>query len=353
MTSSMSRRARQNLIGLGFISLAMVGILVFKLGPVAVSFWLSFTDYDVVSRANFVGLENYGAMVHDPLFWKSLWNTVYYAGISLPLRLLLALFFAMLLNQKLRVMAFFRTVFHLPSVTAGVAIALLWTWVFELTFGVMNQVLAWFGITGPAWLGSPEWAMPAVIIVGVWQMGQQMLIFLAGLRTIPTQLYEVAELDDPNAWHKFRSVTIPLLSPIIFFNLVVGWIQAFQVFEKVYIMTGGGPVNSTMVIVMYLYKRAFTFLEMGYGAAVAWALFIIILCLTILQFKTSKWVYYETYITEWSLWVWKAADHQGGVSGVQTQEKHEAAGTNRHVSHLYRLNFSWYHFCFTVLLDDF
>jgi multiple sugar transport system permease protein len=294
MGKGLSKNTRQNLIGFAFIFLAMLGIVVFRLGPVAVSFWLSFTDYDVVSKANFVGLANYKDMVADPLFWKSLWNTVYYAGLSLPLRLMLALFFAMLLNQKLRGMAFFRTVFYLPSVTAGVAIALLWTWVFEPTFGVMNHVLSWLGIRGPAWLGSPEWAMPAVIIVSIWQMGQQMLIFLAGLQTIPRQLYEVAELDGANVWHKFKSVTIPLLSPIIFFNLIVGWIQAFQVFEKIYIMTGGGPVNSTMVIVMYLYKKAFTFLEMGYGSAVAWALFIIILCLTLLQFKTSKWVYYET-----------------------------------------------------------
>lgn len=294
MGKGLGKKARQNLTGFAFIFLAMLGILVFRLGPVAVSFWLSFTDYDVVSKANFVGLANYKDMVEDPLFWKSLWNTVYYAGLSLPLRLMLALFFAMLLNQELRGMAFFRTVFYLPSVTAGVAIALLWTWVFEPTFGVMNHVLGWLGIRGPAWLGSPEWAMPAVIIVSIWQMGQQMLIFLAGLQTIPRQLYEVAELDGANTWHKFKSVTIPLLSPIIFFNLVVGWIQAFQVFEKIYIMTGGGPVNSTMVIVMYLYKKAFTFLEMGYGSSVAWVLFMIILCLTLLQFKTSKWVYYET-----------------------------------------------------------
>ncbi|MGI6565784.1 MAG: carbohydrate ABC transporter permease [Limnochordia bacterium] len=293
MASFMSRKVKQNLIGLGFVSLAVIGVFVFKLGPVVVSLWYSFTDYDVVSQPQFVGLENYKAMVADPLFWKSLVNTVYYAGVSLPLRLILALFFAFLLNQKFRGMAFFRTVFYLPSVTAGVAIALLWTWVFEPTFGVVNNVLRWLGIAGPTWLGSPQWAMPAVIIAGVWQMGQQMLIFLAGLQTVPTQLYEVAELDGASSWQKFRSVTLPLISPIVFFNLVVGWIQAFQVFEKVYIMTGGGPVNATMVIVMYLYKRAFTFLQMGYGSAVAWALFIIIFGLTLLQFRTSRWVYYE------------------------------------------------------------
>jgi multiple sugar transport system permease protein len=231
--------------------------------------------------------------LRDELFWKSLFNTLYYVGVSIPLRLIIALFLAMLLNQKVKGMALFRTFFYLPTVTAVVAVAMLWMWAFEPAFGIINNALKIFGIQGPAWLGDPNWALPAIMVVACWQVGPQMLIFLAGLQSIPSQLYEVAELDGAKWRHKFMHVTIPLLSPIIFFNMVVGIIQSFQVFAKVYIMTQGGPVYSTLVYVMYLYTRAFSYLEMGYGSALAWILFMIIFILTMIQFRASRWVYYQ------------------------------------------------------------
>ena len=229
----------------------------------------------------------------DEVFWKSLVNTAYYVGVSVPLRLVIALFLAILLNQKVKGMSVFRTLFYLPTVTAMIAVATLWQWAFEPAFGIINAALKVFGIAGPAWLGDPAWAMPSIIIVACWQVGQQMLIFLAGLQSIPVQLYEVCDLDGAPWWRKFFGVTLPLLSPIVFFNMVVGIIQSFQVFAKIYIMTGGGPINSTLVYVMYLYTRAFTYLEMGYGSALAWILLLIVMGLTLVQMAASKWVYYE------------------------------------------------------------
>lgn len=283
----------RNLQGYAFVSLAVVGMIAFELGPMVQSFWLSFTEYDILTKPQFVGLRNYSQIIRDELFWVSLRNTAYYVGVSIPLRLAIALWLAMLLNQKVRGIGVFRTLFYLPTVTAGVAVALLWQWVFEPTFGLVNYVLRFFGINGPAWLGDPSWAMPAIIIVACWQVGPQMLIFLAGLQSVPVQLYEAAELDGASPWQKFVNVTLPLISPIVFFNLVVGIIQSFQVFDKVYIMTGGGPMQATLVYVMYLYQRAFSYLEMGYGSALAWILFMIIFILTLIQFRASKWVYYE------------------------------------------------------------
>ncbi len=275
------------------MSLAVIGILVFKLGPMLASLRLSFTKYDILTPETWVGVKNFVEIVRDELFWKSLINTAYYVGVSIPLRLVIALFLAMLLNQKVRGMAVFRTLFYLPTVTAVVAVAMLWMWAFEPAFGIINAVLKVIGIRGPAWLGDPNWALPAIMVVACWQVGPQMLIFLAGLQSIPSQLYEVSELDGAKWRHKFLHVTLPLLSPIIFFNMVVGIIQSFQVFAKVYIMTQGGPVNSTLVYVMYLYTRAFSYLEMGYGSALAWILFMIIFTLTMIQFRASKWVYYQ------------------------------------------------------------
>ena len=295
---ALSRRAsrvlRDNLRGYAFIGLALFGMLAFRLGPMLQSLYYSFTRYDVLTPPRWVGLENFARILGgDELFWKSLVNTAYYVGVSVPLRLLIALFLAILLNQKVKGMSVFRTLFYLPTVTAMIAVATLWQWAFEPAFGIINAALGTFGIKGPAWLGDPAWAMPSIIIVACWQVGQQMLIFLAGLQSIPVQLYEVCDLDGAPWWRKFFGVTLPLLSPIVFFNMVVGIIQSFQVFAKIYIMTMGGPVNSTLVYVMYLYTRAFTYLEMGYGSALAWLLLIIIMGLTLVQMAASKWVYYE------------------------------------------------------------
>ena len=289
-----SRILRDNLRGYAFIGLALIGILAFRLGPMLQSLYYSFTKYDILTPPRWIGLRNYvRILTEDQLFWKSLVNTAYYVGVSVPLRLVFALLLAVLLNQKVRGMSVFRTLFYLPTVTALIAVATLWMWAFEPVFGIVNNALKVFGIPGPAWLGDPSWAMAAIIVVACWQVGQQMLIFLAGLQSIPTQLYEVAELDGTPWWRRFFGVTLPLLSPIVFFNMVVGIIQSFQMFAKIYVMTGGGPVNSTLVYVMYLYTRAFNYLEMGYGSAMAWILLFIILGLTLVQIRASKWVYYE------------------------------------------------------------
>lgn len=288
-----SRALRRNLEGYTFILPALLGMMIFHLGPMVASAILSLTQYEIVTPPRFIGFDNYQTLFHDELFWRSFFNTVYYVGIGLPLREIVALAVAILLNQKLRGMAFFRTVYYVPSVTAGVAVSILWTYVYDPQFGLMNYMLSKVGIQGPSWLGSPTWAMPALIIMSMWQIGSPMLIYLAGLQSIPTHLYEVAELDGATLWQRFRYITAPLLTPVIFFNVVMGVIGSFQVFTQAYIMTNGGPLNATLVYVMYLYQRGFQWLQMGVGSAMAWILFIILFSLTLLQFKLSSWVYYE------------------------------------------------------------
>ncbi len=290
----MRKWLKRNIEGYLFILPWLLGVIFLAIGPMCASLGLSFTKYEILTPPRYIGLANYQRIWNDELFWVSLWNTVYYVGLGVPLRLLLALFLAMLLNQQLRGMAFFRTVFYLPSVTAGVAVSLLWSWIFEPEFGVLNALLAKVGISGPSWLGSTTWAMPALIIMSVWNVGRPMLIFLAGLQSVPSYLYEVVELDGGGAWQKFRTVTLPMMTPIIFFNLIMTIIQSFQVFTNAYIMTGGGPANATLVYILYLYNNAFQWLHMGYASALAWVLFAIVFILTLVQVKLSdRWVYYE------------------------------------------------------------
>lgn len=289
-----SKKFRMNLVGYGFVLLSVLGIFFFNLGPMLSSFYLAFCNYDIITPPKFIGLTNfYNILFNDKIFWKAFVNTVYYVGVSVPLRLLLAFLIAILLNQKIRGMGIYRTIFYLPTVTSGVAMALIWTWVLNPSFGIINMVLNFFGIQGPAWLGDPKWAMPGIILVALWQVGTQVVIFLSGLQNVPPQFYEAAQIDGASSFKKHLYITIPLISPIFFFNLVIGIIQSFQVFDKVYIMTAGGPANATIVYVMYLYEKAFTWLQMGYGSALAWILFFIIMMLTLIQFKFSKWVYYE------------------------------------------------------------
>lgn len=294
LTSTARRRYwLRALEGYAFVSLALIGITLFQVGPMLASLGLSFTEYQLVRPPRYIGVANFQRLFTDPLFWKSLWNTVYYVAVGLPLRLVIAFLAALLLNQRLRGIGAFRTIYYIPSVTAGVAISIVWTYIYDPEYGLMNYVLSWFGIQGPAWLGSPEWAMPALIIMSFWQLGVPMLIFLAGLQNIPTHLYEAAALDGAGVIQRVRYVTIPLLTPLIFFNLVMGVISSFQVFTQVFIMTGGGPLHSTLVYVLYLYNQSFLWFRMGVGSAMAWILFIIIFTLTLIQFRFSKWVYYE------------------------------------------------------------
>jgi multiple sugar transport system permease protein len=278
-----------------FISPWIVGFILFTAGPVVASLGLSFYQWSLIRPPRFVGLENYVTMfTNDPLFWQSLRVTLLYVAVAVPLQIAFALFLAILLNQKVRAIPVFRTIFYLPSVVSGVAIAVLWLWLYQPELGLINDLLSKVGIDGPAWLISKQWALPAIIGASLWTVGGTMIIFLAGLQDMPQHLYEAAALDGAGEWAKFRHVTLPMLSPVIFFNLVLGLIAAFRMFELPLVMTRGGPINATMFYALYLYLSAFKFLKMGYAAALAWVLFIIIMIVTGLQLKLARrWVYYE------------------------------------------------------------
>lgn len=293
---------RDTLTGYLFITPWLLGLLLFTAGPMLASFYMSFTSWTMLSPPKWVGLENYTTLVtSDPLFYTSIYNTVYYVIFSVPLGMVVSLFLALLLNQKVKGVSILRTVFYLPSVTNLVAISVLWVWIFNPEFGLLNSVLRTISIEGPYWLQSETWSKPSLILMSLWSVGGGMIIYLAALQGIPQQLYEAAELDGANIWHKLKSITIPMLTPAIFFNLIMSIIGSFQVFTQAYVMTQGkspgtegGPANSTLFYVLYLYKKAFQQFKMGYASAMAWVLFLVILVLTLIQFKLSKrWVYYE------------------------------------------------------------
>ncbi len=277
------------------ISPWLINFLGLSLGPVISALYLSLTKYDIVNPPTFVGLANYQQLFGgDPLFLKSLQVTAIWVFAGVPLRLIVALIFAVLLNQKLMGIGFFRTVFYLPSVVSGVAVALLWIWVLQPQFGLLNYFLGLVGIPGPRWLSSPTWALPGFIVMSLWSTGATMIIFLAGLQGIPLDLYEAASMDGAGRIREFFAITIPMITPVILFNLVIQIINSFQVFTQAFIMTNGGPVNATLFYVLLLYRVAFQYNQMGYASAMAWILFIIILVLTALVFRSSgRWVHYE------------------------------------------------------------
>lgn len=291
----MNRRTWSNYEGYLFILPWLLGLVFLRLGPMVLSLWMSLNEWDLFSPPRFVGLGNYERLLtQDPLFWQSLSNTVIYVGGRVPLVLILALGVAILLNQRIPIRNALRTVYYLPTVTPEVAMFLLWVWMFEPNVGVINSLLATFGVSpGPLWLGSTEWAKPALIIVSTWGLGSIMVIFLAGLQGVPQHLYEAADLDGANMWHKVRHVTLPLITPVIFFNLIMGIIGSFQMFTKAFVMTHGGPANATLMYVLYLYNQAFNWFRMGYGSALAWVLFILLFAFTVIMFRRSQWVYYE------------------------------------------------------------
>ncbi|MEW6045066.1 MAG: sugar ABC transporter permease [Bacillota bacterium] len=272
----------------------LVGFFGLTLGPLLYSLVLAFSNAQLFGAWEFVGLANFREMFRDdPLFWKALVNTAYYAFVSVPLGLVIAFLLAALLNMKFRGMALFRTIFYLPSVTSGVAVVLLWGWIFNPSFGLLNYALSRAGIQGPQWLGNPHWAMPAIIIMNLWNVGVPMIIFLAALQDVPQDLYESAELDGAGWWTKTLRITLPLVSPVVFFNLVLGLIGAFQVFMQAYVLTGGGPLDATYVYLLHLYNNAFRYGRMGYASARAWVLFVVILALTlIISWTSRRWVYY-------------------------------------------------------------
>jgi multiple sugar transport system permease protein len=272
-----------------------IGFVAFVLGPIVASLVLSFMRYDVVTPPRFIGLSNFTELfTKDLRFGVSMGNTIYYVAIYVPLHLVVALGLALLLNQKVRGMAVYRTLFYIPAIVPLVAGSILWVWILQPEWGMINSLLALFGIKGPLWLSSLTWSKPAMILMALWGTGTAMLICLAGLQGVPQHLYEAAEIDGADRWKRFWNITLPLLSPTLFFMLILGVIGSFQVFTSAYIMTGGGPAESTLFYMLYLYRRAFAFLNMGYAAAMAWILFVIVLALTLVQFRlANRWVYYE------------------------------------------------------------
>jgi len=289
------RLLKRDLQGHLFAAPWTLGFIVFTVGPMIASIYLSFTDYDVLTRMNWIGLGNYAKIFgDDELFWTSLYNTAYYVFLGVPIRMVLAIAIAMLLNQQIGGVAVYRTLYYLPSVVSGVALSMLWLWLFEPQTGLINTVLRMIGVAGPLWLGSETWSKPALIIMSLWGMGGSMVIYLAGLQAVPETLYEAAEIDGAGSWTKFWRITLPLLTPVVFFNLVTMIIGSFQVFTQAYVMTRGGPVHSTYFYVLYLYDKGFQYLEMGYASALAWILFWIILVFTLAQLKLSgRWVFYQ------------------------------------------------------------
>jgi multiple sugar transport system permease protein len=286
-------------IGWLFVSPFFIGFVLFTVGPMLVSFFLSFTDATLLKPAVYVGVENYANLFSTDeiksLFWKTLYNTSYYVLLSVPLGMALAFGIAILLNQKLVGEGIFRTLYYLPSIIPSVAVSLLWVWIFHQEFGLLNAALRLVGIAGPAWLTSTQWAKPALILVSLWGAGGGMLIFLAGLQGVPTDLYDAAKVDGAGAWSRFRHVTIPMMSPTLFFVLVTNIIASFQVFVTTLIMTNGGPANATLMYVLYLYRLAFVQFRMGPASALAWVYFLIIMGFAGVLFATARaWVYYES-----------------------------------------------------------
>jgi multiple sugar transport system permease protein len=285
---------RRTVTGYIFIAPFILGFVLWFLIPALTSLWLVFQNWNMIAPAKFIGFDNFKRIVSDSLFWQSLKVTTVYTIVSVPLSLALAFLLALLLNAKVRGIAVFRTLYYLPSIVPAVANAVLWAWILNSEFGLLNVLLRTIGLPKILWLQEPEWALPALILMSLWGLGGAMVIFLAGLQGIPNEFYEAAEIDGAGPWAKLWSVTVPLMSPVTFFNLVMGIIGTFQIFTAGYLITNGGPQNATLFYVLYLYRNGFLYLDMGYAAALAWVLFFIIMMLTAFVFKgVGSRVYYE------------------------------------------------------------
>jgi multiple sugar transport system permease protein len=288
LTSIRRRRlSREARAAWGFLTPSLIGFFVFVAGPVVAGLVLSFTQYDLLSAPRFVGLGNYATLLfHDPLIWQSLGATLYYAVLTVPGNILLALGIALALNQGLRGTVAYRALYFLPVVTSTIAAALTFKWLCDPDEGLLNWLLSLIGLTGPNWLADPRWAMPSVAMIGIWKgLGYTMVILLAGLQGVPHHLYEAAMIDGASAWKRFVHITLPLLSPSLFFVLVINVIGCFQVFDQVFVLTQGGPDNSTLVFNYYLYENAFQFFKMGYASAMAYFLFLLIFVITLIQVR--------------------------------------------------------------------
>ena len=287
-------KSRRAVTGYLFILPFILGFLLWFLVPALTAVWLTFFDWNMIRDPVYVGLENFREIFRDKLFVQSLKATAYYTLGSVPVSLVLAFLIALLLNTKVRGIAVFRTIFYLPSIVPAVANAVLWNFVFNTEFGLVNALLRALGLPKIMWFQDPKWAMPALIIMSLWGLGYTVVIYLAGLQGIPEVLYEAAEIDGAGRWAKLRHVTIPLVSPVIFFNLIMGIIGSFQVFTAGFLITAGGPQNATLFYVLYTYRTGIQYFDMGYAAVLAWILFFIILGLTLLVFRyVGRLVYYE------------------------------------------------------------
>jgi multiple sugar transport system permease protein len=293
-----SMERKEALQGYVFIAPWLIGFLGFAFGPMLFSLYSSFTNYNITSRMDFIGLSNYIRMFTlDKLFWISLYNTLYYVVFMVPLTTAGAVLLAVLLNQGIPGMRFFRTIYYLPAVLSGVGVYLLWMQLLSPSTGLVNTALGWIGIEGPAWLFDPEWTKPALIMMKMWSLGGGMLLYLASLQGVPKQLYEAAEMDGASVFRRFRTITIPMITPIIFFDLVTSTIGGFQIFQEAYVMSesgDGGPRNSLVFYNLHMWNKAFEVFDMGYATAMAWVLFVIVMLLTLLNLTFAKrWVYYE------------------------------------------------------------
>ena len=268
---------REGLMGWLLVSPWVLGFVVFTLGPMIASVYFSFTEYRLIQPPKWIGVANYQRMFTDDLFYKSLTVTSIYTLVGVPLGICAALFVAVLLNQKISGARFVRTIFYLPSVVSGVAVSMVFGWILNHKFGMLNYALRFVGISGPDWLGNPRWTLWAFVLMSLWGIGGNMIILLAGLQGVPVSLHEAAEIDGASSWRRFWAITMPTISPAILFVSIMSIIGSWQVFTQAFIMTGGGPANATLFYMLYLYRNAFTWFEMGYASALAWVLFVIAL----------------------------------------------------------------------------
>ncbi|WP_407658015.1 carbohydrate ABC transporter permease [Lederbergia citri] len=268
---------------------SILGFLIFVLFPVIASFLLSFTSWDLLTPIKWVGFENYINLFQDETFIKVFWNTIYFTVVTVPIGIIISLFLAVALNQKIRFIKFYRAAYFLPVISSMVAVAVVWQWIYNPEYGLLNYILSLFGIDGPSWLSDTKWAMPAVMITSIWKgLGFNMLIFLAGIQGISENYYEAADMDGATWFKKFLYITVPLLRPTTFFVTVMAIIGSFQVFDAVFLMTQGGPARSTSVLVHYLYQNGFQYFKMGYASAMAYILFFLVLTFTVIQFSLQK-----------------------------------------------------------------
>ena len=282
-------------MGLLLISPWLVGFLAFTAGPMVVSFLLSLAKWDILSPPTFVGLSNFQQILYDPLFSKAVYNTLVYTVVNVPLSLTGSLSLALILNRRVPGVSVFRTLFYLPELTPVVAASLIWAWILNTHFGIVNYFLSKLSLPPVPWLESTKWALASLILINLWTVGgSRMLIFLAGLQGVPEELYEAAALDGASAWIRLLHVTLPMISPVIFFNFLLGIIGSFQVFTPAYVITNGGPADSTLVYVLYVYRNAFQYFRMGYASAMAWVMLLVLLGFAWMQLRLmQRWVYYE------------------------------------------------------------